>query len=277
MQRKPIFVCGGINQDADFWQIRKISGTGLEGCAMFKFRKQILEEKIAGLEKEISEQRAAHESVNKELEKKLSEERAAHESDNKELEELKSRIELEERTFGEIRDAMQKRLSEIEERSRQYDIEEKVKRENLQKEIEEKRKAAEQEIGRYQAEQAEIVKKRVQEFSRQYHLFFSKIHQASEILNNTALEIGNTFLENDRNIPELFQDQTKGFLDGLAPEKEQISLNCAPMGEPPKTVSAPEREQPKEGAAPEREGTKVNVVPFMSREEAPAEKMSQDM
>ena len=162
---------------------------------MFRSKRRILEEKVAELEKEIRE------------------ERAAHESDNKELEELKSRIELEERTIEEIRNALQKRLSEIEEKSRQYEKEEKIKREILQKEIEEKRKAAKQEIERYQAEQTDMLKKRIQDFGSQYHLYLSKIYQASEMLNNTALQIGNTFLENDTNISELFRVQTKDSLD----------------------------------------------------------------
>ena len=141
-------------------------------------------------------------------------------SDNKELEELKSRIELEERTIEEIRNALQKRLSEKEEKSRQYEKEEKIKREILQKEIEEKRKAAKQEIERYQAEQTDMLKKRIQDFGSQYHLYLSKIYQASEMLNNTALQIGNTFLENDTNISELFRVQTKDSLGNLTLGKE---------------------------------------------------------
>ncbi|MCI9440791.1 MAG: hypothetical protein HFH15_06055 [Ruminococcus sp.] len=200
---------------------------------MFRSKRRILEEKVAELEKEIRE------------------ERAAHESDNKELEELKSRIELEERTIEEIRNALQKRLSEIEEKSRQYEKEEKIKREILQKEIEEKRKAAKQEIERYQAEQTDMLKKRIQDFGSQYHLYLSKIYQASEMLNNTALQIGNTFLENDTNISELFRVQTKDSLGNLTLGKEHPN--------------------------PESEGPKVNVVPFLLWEDAPAEKKSQDM
>ena len=129
--------------------------------------------------------------------------------------------------------------------------EEKIKREILQKEIEEKRKAAKQEIERYQAEQTDMLKKRIQDFGSQYHLYLSKIYQASEMLNNTALQIGNTFLENDTNISELFRVQTKDSLGNLTLGKEHPN--------------------------PESEGPKVNVVPFLLWEDAPAEKKSQDM
>lgn len=215
---------------------------------MFKTRRKLLEEKVD------------------ELEKLLGEERAAHESDNKELKELKSRIELEERTFGEIRDALQKRLSEIEEKSRQYDIEEKAKREAFQKEIDEKRKLAEQEMERYRVEQTELLKQRIQDFGAQYNLHFSKICQASELLNHTALQIGNIFLEKDTNVSELFQAQTKDLLGNITVEKEE-----------PKAASASGNEEPKEAAVPENREPKINVVPFMLREDAPAEKRNQNI
>lgn len=213
---------------------------------MFSNNKKILEEKIA------------------ELEKLLSEEKAAHESDSKELKELQGRIELEERTFGEMRNALQEKLSEIEEKSRRYDIEDEERRKAFQeemerkqkafqKEMEEKRKAfqeeteakqrqSQQEIERYQAEQTDRLQKRIQAFSNHYNLYLSKIYQASELLNDKALHIGHTFLEKDSDISELFQDEMKNFWGNLSTES----------------------------------GTqKDGDIPFTLREDAPAEKENQ--
>lgn len=167
---------------------------------MFSNNKKILEEKIV------------------ELEKLLSEEKAAHESDSKELKELQARIELEERTFGEMRNALQKKLSEIEEKSRQYDIEEEEKRKAFEKEIEAKRKLVKQETEQYQAEQTDRLQKRLQAFNNYYNLYFSKIRQAAELLNDKALHIGHTFLETDTEISELFQDEMKDFWGDLPTE-----------------------------------------------------------
>lgn len=237
---------------------------------MFTTKRRLLEERVA------------------ELEKQLSEEQMAHESDNKELKELKSRIELEERTFKEIREALQKRLSEIEERARQYDTEEKIKREALKREIDEKRKLAELEMERYRAEQREMLKQRIQDFGKQYNLYFLKICQASERLNNTALEIGNIFLEKDTNIPEMFQTQTKDFLGNMTLEKENSKDVYALGNEEAKEAAVPEKVEAKEATgtgncgsketgAPENGEPKINVVPFMLREDTPAEKRNQNI
>ncbi len=221
---------------------------------MFTTKRRLLEEKVA------------------ELEKLLSEERAAHESDNKELKELKNRMELQDRTFEEIRDALQKRLQEIEEKSRQYDIEEKAKRESLQNEINEKRKIAEQEIERYRAEQTAILKQRIQDFGNQYSLYFSKVYQASELLNHKALQIGNVFLEKDTNLSELFQTEMKDLLGTPATDKEKSKAVYIPDNEETQESAVPDNREPKEAIVSDNGEEKVNVVPFLLREDAPAKK-----
>ena len=175
------------------------------------------------------------------------------------------RVELEEQTAAEIRSAMQAKLQEIDEKSRQFEREQQAAREDLQREAEEKRARLDRELEQCREESLTALQDQVDRFWKNYNSYLARIQDEMGKLTEAALCAGQAILEDkDTDIDGVFRE----LMDGSRPE-ERPSEETVPEGEtaPPEGGPVPEEE-----TAPPGEETPPPEAedPFITREDVPA-------
>lgn len=137
-----------------------------------------------------------------ELEQQLSAERSDHEADKMTLQELQGRIEVENRTYSELQDALRQRIQEFDEKARQHENEMTIERKNLEYEQAQKRLLFEQELEQRRRQEEVAIQKCLQVFSNSYNQYLTQIQQAFGGLNDASIQIGKTFLQKDSGITD---------------------------------------------------------------------------
>ena len=176
-------------------------------------KKRALENKVAELELEkkstefeFNKTISQLEKTISELEQQLSAERSVHEADKKTLQELQGRMELENRTYSELQDALRQRIQEFDERTRQHENEMAVERKNWEYEQAQKRVLLEQELEQRRRQEEVAIQKRIQVFSNSYNRYLAQVQQAFGRLNDASAHIGKTFLQQDSDIAGQLDD-----------------------------------------------------------------------
>lgn len=164
-----------------------------------------LEQSVRELEMALAELRANRGAPQEDLERQLQAERAAHAADRAALNELRSRMELEDQTVAEMRDALRKKLEEMNERDRQDELDRQAARKAFQAEMDAKRALLDQELEQYREKEMANLRQQVQAFWGCYNAYLSQIQQAVEQLNKTALTVGQAAFDQNTDVAAMFQ------------------------------------------------------------------------
>lgn len=153
----------------------------------------------------------------RELEEKLRLEREAHERDLQELKELRANIELKEQTLAEMQSALEHKIQEMNDRSRQF-AEERTRLINeLQEEIRKKRETLDAEIAKNRACAEMQLNSKLEAFSSNYNYYLSQLKLIMDILTKASVTAGKTFLHQDeKDTAKLFQTIFNSELDERA-------------------------------------------------------------
>lgn len=206
------------------------------------------------------------------LEQQLEEVKTSYAADRAALDELRSHTAVEDQATAEIRDALRKKLEELNERARQDELDRQEAKRAFQQEMEEKRALLDRELAQRREEETAALQQRVQTFQACYDRYLSQIRQAVERLNEASLTVGQAAFDKDTDIAAMFSELLGPFPFEKA-EPEEAAVSDIPsvkqyMAAHPEKAGAPESGET--GGTASEPGPSGTVYSFMMREDAPA-------
>lgn len=209
------------------------------------------------------------------LEQQLEEVKTSYAADRAALDELRSHAAVEDQTTAEIRDALRKKLEELNERARQDELDRQEAKRAFQQEMEEKRALLDRELAQRREEETAALQRRAQTFQACYDRYLSQIQRAVERLNEASLAVGQAAFDKDTDIAAMFRELLGPFPFEKA-EPEEAAVSDIPsikqyIADHPGKAGAPESgETGGDGSPASEPGPSGTVYSFMMREDAPA-------
>ncbi len=209
------------------------------------------------------------------LEQQLEEVKTSYAADRAVLDELRSHTAVEDQATAEIRDALRKKLEELNERARQDELDRQNAKKAFQQEMEEKRALLDQELKQRREEETAVLHQRVQAFQECYNLYLSQIQQAVERLNEASLTVGQAAFDKDTDIAAMFSELMGSFPFEKAEPKEEAVSDIPSVKQyiadhPDKTAAPESGETGNDGGPASEPGPSGTVYSFIVREDAPA-------
>lgn len=209
------------------------------------------------------------------LEQQLQEVKTSYAADRAVLDELRGHTAVEDQATAEIRDALRKKLEELNERARQDELDRQDAEIAFQREMEEKRALLDQELAQRREEEMAALQQRVQTFRACYDHYLSQIQQAVERFDEASLTVGQAAFDKDTDIAAMFSELLGPFLFEKAEPKEEAASDIPSVkqyiAEHPDRAAAPESKEAGDDRGPASgPGQPGTVYSFMRREDAPA-------
>lgn len=214
------------------------------------------------------------------LEQQLQEVKTSYAADRAVLDELRGHTAVEDQATAEIRDALCKKLEELNERARQDELDRQNAKIAFQQEMEEKRALLDQELAQRREEEMAALQQRVQTFRACYDHYLSQIQQAVERLNEASLTVGQAAFDKDTDIAAMFGELLGPFpFEKAEPKEEAVSEEAVSdipsvkryiAEHPDKAAASESRETGDDRGPASGPGPSGTVYSFMRREDAPA-------
>lgn len=179
-----------------------------------------------------------------ELERELVQQKQRSEKDAAELAAYREHKALRERTFEELRMAMEKRIEDLDERilafehtkaeeSHRLQLQKAELQKNLQEEVETTRQTLREEIGSAQDATRQTLLSSIEAFDHTYNYYLSQIQKQMEQLSRAAMKVGGSFFESDaQGLQQMFHSQMQAIAPVQEDEVLQPEAEALPAQEP---------------------------------------------